>query len=251
MWLRNVGRRYIANIIVYLGADESHTKGDSVGEDTVLTAISGLEGHGHVIITDNFFMSPRLFMELLKRGFWATSTCRKTQKGFPASLARFANTHLPKRGHLVVKMHRSPRITTICWMDAKPIFLLSTACDPIGEDMYVGRWVGRERVDFPTSSIVLQYQAGMRGVDIMDQQQQEYSTQLHFHKWWYHIFMFVLDSKILNSYILYVHDRHALGSLSTPAVNGSIVWRKTSSNPDEPGPHMGANPQPSSRRAPL
>lgn len=112
----------------------------------MLTAAAGLEGRGHVIITDNFFTSPRLFMELMKRGFWATRTCQKTRKGFLASLAGFVSTQLPERGHLEVKMHRSCHITAICWMDAKPVFLRSTACDPIGEDSYAGRWMGRERV---------------------------------------------------------------------------------------------------------
>lgn len=212
--------RYVSNIIVYLGANNARAEGDSVGKDAVLTAIRGLEGHGHVIITNNFFTSPRLFMELLQRGFWATGTCHKTRKGFPVSLAGFPNTQLPDRGHLVIKMHRSRRIAAICWMDAKPVFLLSTACHPVGEDSYAGRWVGRERVDFPTSLILLQYQAGMRGIDVVDQQRQEYSTQLHSHKWWHRVFMFVLDSQLLNAYILYACDRRALGLV----VHSRAMW---------------------------
>lgn len=61
--------RYVSNIIVYLGADDTRAEGESVGEDAVLTAIAGLEGRGHVIVTDNFFTSPRLFMTLMRRGF--------------------------------------------------------------------------------------------------------------------------------------------------------------------------------------
>lgn len=157
--------------MVYLGADENRTEGDSVGEDVVLNAVLGLEGRGHVIIMDNFFTSPRLFMELLKRGFWATGTCKKNRKGFPTSLAGFPNNQLPERGHLVFKMHRSRHIVAICWMDAKPVFVLSTTCKPIGE-AFAERWVGRERVQFPTSPILLQYQDGMHGVDLVDQQRQ-------------------------------------------------------------------------------
>ena len=199
----------MSNIIIYLGADDTREEGESVGEDVVLTAVRGLEGRGHVIITDNFFTSPRLFMALMERGFWTTGTCRKTRKGFPESLAGFPKTALPDRGHLVVKMHRSRKIAAICWMDSKPVFLLSTACDPIREHTFAGRWVGRERVDFPTSPILLQYQAGMRGVDVVDQKRQEYSTQLHSHKWWHRIFMFILDSTLLNAYVLYSEDQRS------------------------------------------
>ena len=205
---------------MYLGADEARNEGDSVGEDAVLTAIASLEGRGHVIITDNFFTSPHLFMELMRRGFWATRTCRKTRTGFPTSLAGFSNTELLERGDLVVKMHRSHSIAAIYWMDSKPVFLLSTACDPVGEDSYAGRWVGRERVQFPTSPILLQYQARMRGVDLVDQQHQEYSTQLHSHKWWHRIFIFVLDSQLLNAYILYACDRRALGL----PMSSQLLW---------------------------
>lgn len=174
--LANLESRYVSNIIIYLGADDVRAEGESVGEvpcSQLLRALNTMDMSSlHVIITDNFFTSPRLFMELLKRGFWATGTYRKTRKGFPPSLAGFSNSQLPERGHLVVKMHRSRQLAAICWMDSKPVFLLSTACNPLGEDSYAGRWVERERVDFPTSSILLQYQAGMRGVNLVDQQRQ-------------------------------------------------------------------------------
>lgn len=134
----------MSNIIVYLGVDDAWLKGDSIGEDVVFTTIAGLERHSYVIIKDNFFTSPRLFMELLKRGFWASGTCKKNKKGFPLSLASFPNTQLLEWGHLVLKMHCSRSIVAICWMDAKPVFLLSTACDPIEEDSYTGQWMGRD-----------------------------------------------------------------------------------------------------------
>jgi len=50
----------------------------------------------------------------------------------------------------------------------------------------------------------------MQGIDLVDQQCQEYSTQLHSHKWWHRIFMFVLGSQLLNSHILYACDCRAL-----------------------------------------
>jgi hypothetical protein len=64
--------RYISNAIVYLGSGDAQIEGESVGEDVVLTAIRGLEGRGHVIVTDNFFTSPQLCMTLMERGFWVT-----------------------------------------------------------------------------------------------------------------------------------------------------------------------------------
>lgn len=150
-------------------------------------------------------------------------TVRKGRKGFPASLSGFTKANMLPRGTLVVKMHRSRRITAICWMDKKPVFLLSTACNPIAtDDCFAPRWVPgvRERVSFPTSPILLQYQSNMRGVDIVDQEVQEYTVQFRSHKWWHKLFMFVLDSSLVNTYVMY--EAHCV-ELGLP-VQSRLMW---------------------------
>jgi hypothetical protein len=47
----------------------------------------------------------------------------------------------------------------------------------------------------------------VQGVDLVDQQRQEYLV----HKWWHKVFLFILDSWILNCYILYAEDTWTLG----------------------------------------
>lgn len=157
--------RYISNVIIYLGAGEDRAEGETVSENAVLRAVQGFEGRGHVLVMDNYFTSPSLFLELMARGFWATGTVRKTRRGFPASLAGFKKTELPGRGELVVRMHRDRNMCTLMWMGSKPVFLLITACNPIDPNATAGRWVGKNRVEFPTSPVLLQYQTFMRGVD--------------------------------------------------------------------------------------
>ncbi|KAG0610845.1 hypothetical protein M758_7G096400 [Ceratodon purpureus] len=51
----------------------------------------------------------------------------------------------------------------------------------------------------------------MRGVDVVDLKRQEYTTQLHSHKWWHRVFMFILDNTLLNAYVLYAEDQRARG----------------------------------------
>jgi hypothetical protein len=72
---------------VYLGDGDTRAENELLGTDAVLVAVRGLEGRGHVIITDNFFTSVRLHTELLKRGFYGTGIVKKGSKGFPDSLA--------------------------------------------------------------------------------------------------------------------------------------------------------------------
>jgi hypothetical protein len=141
--------------MVYLGAGDIREEDDLVGADAVLQAVRGLEGRGHMIITDNFFSSVKLFMSLLERGFYATGTMKKGSKGFLGSLAGFLKQHLPPRGTLAVKMHRSQKIVAVVWIDSKPVWLLSTATNPTSPGTVVQRWVRRDRIDFPISPIML------------------------------------------------------------------------------------------------
>jgi hypothetical protein len=203
--------RYVSNLIVYLGASDQREESDLVGADAVLVAVRGLESRGHVVVTDNFFTSVRLQLELLKRGFFATGTVKKGSKAFLASLAGFPNRHRPQRGTLVVKMHRSRRIMAICWIDSKPVWLLSTATDPIDPACVAPRWVRRDRVDFPTSPILLQYQSNMRGIDVVDQCRMYYTAALQSHKWWHWCLTLILDSSLQNGFILYREDVMEVG----------------------------------------
>jgi hypothetical protein len=195
----------------YLGAGDQQEESELVGADAVLVAVRGLEGRGHVVITDNFFTSVKLHMELLERRFFATGTVKKVSKGFPPSLARFPNQHRPPRGTLVVKMHRSHRIVAIVWIDSRPVWLLSTATNPIDPMCVAPRWVRRDRVDFPTSPILLEYQAHMRGIDVVDECRMYYTAALQSHKWWHRCLILVLDSSLQNGYILYWEDVSQVG----------------------------------------
>jgi hypothetical protein len=209
--LASSSSRYVSNVMVYLGAGNVREEDDLVGADAVLQAVRGLEGRGHTIITDNFFSSVKLFRSLLERGFYATGTVKKVSKGFPRSLAGFPKQHLPARGIVAVKMHRSQKIVAVVWIDSKPVWLLSTATNPTSPGIVAQRWIRRDRVDFPTSPILLQYQANMRGVDVVDQYRHYYTAMLNSHKWWHKCLTFVMDSSLLNCFIIYREDATELG----------------------------------------
>lgn len=123
---------------------------------------------------------------------------------------RQASFHL--KGTIVVTMHRTRKIVALCWFDSKPVFLLSATTDPCDPTCVALRWVCgyQDRVDFPTSQILLEYQQFMHGIDVVDQQRGEHSVQLASHCWWHRVSLFVLDSSILNSYQLYVEDSEAV-----------------------------------------
>jgi hypothetical protein len=71
--------------------------------------------------------------------------------------------------------------------------------------------VRRERLNFPSSPILLDYQANMRGVDVVDQYRQYYTAALQSHKWWHRVLTLVLDSSLLNSFLIYRVDAEDVG----------------------------------------
>jgi hypothetical protein len=62
----------------------------------------GWEGMNYTVVTDNYFTSPMLYEDLLRRGFYAVGIARQGRVGFPTSL------HLPEKGtcgSLQIRMH--------------------------------------------------------------------------------------------------------------------------------------------------
>jgi hypothetical protein len=56
------------------------------------------------------------------------------------------------------------------------------------------------------SPIHLEYTMHMRVVNVADQLRASYSTQNRTHKWWYRIFFFLLDTIVVNMYIIYLAE---------------------------------------------
>ena len=138
-------------------------------------------------------------MSLLARGFWCTGTVKNSSRGFPSSLVGLksnSKVNLPPCGHLNAHMHRSREVAAVCWVDNKPVWLLSTATEPIDIATCAPRWLRgnyTKRHEFPTSAILLEYQRNMRRIVVLDQQRVEYIIQLQSHKWWHRLLLFVLD----------------------------------------------------------
>ena len=70
---------------------------------------------------------------------------------------------------------------------------------------------GKGLCGLPTSSILLQYQQNTKGIDVVDQYRHYYTAMLQSHKWWHKLLNFVIDSSLLNAFILYRADATSLG----------------------------------------
>jgi len=65
------------------------------------------------------------------------------------------------------------------------------------------RRVGVSIHEIPTSLGHLEYITYMHGVDVVDQLYGSYSCQMYSHKWWNHLFYFLIDTSVVNMWILH------------------------------------------------
>ena len=89
---------YTWNWKLYTGKEEGQGE-MGLAERVVMELVNDgrLEGKGYIIVTDNFYSSPKLFRALVEKGFGTCGTTRRNRRGIPASVGQ-ANL---KKGEIV------------------------------------------------------------------------------------------------------------------------------------------------------
>ena len=202
---------YVKRFQIYTGASaavEEHTSSEDQGATgrVVLGLVSGLEQHHPQLYVDNYYTSPKLFVELYNRGVGACGTAHYNRKHFPRDLVV---PRSQEKGHYDYRA--SGPLLACCWVDSRPIYFLTT--------IYVARSSARlipqvrrtdsdgNRVWVICPPLMPDYQMYMGGVDRGDQLIACYNLGRLSKKWWKRVFAYVLDTSILNAYILWKHAR--------------------------------------------
>ena len=206
--LADASNGYIRTFQIYTGKSlEDGNSSVGLCTKVVLDLMSGLEGSGLHLYTDNYNTSPSLY--LYNRGITACGTGRPNRIGFPKELlTKATNTN---RG-FVDFLSNGPLLATI-WVDKRSIYFLSTihvAEPPLGSTCAVKRrtTTGAQE-DKPCPPCLPDYQCFMREVDLNDQMEQYYNLGRSSIKWWKRIFYYLVESTILNSFIMESHVRTA------------------------------------------
>ena len=177
-------------------------------EAIVLNMVDGMENKGHVVVMDNYFTSVGLFKKLLNRGIYATGTVRSNHVCLPMQLSDTKEFNKNVQGTMDWHMHDSKEVSCVVWKDKKLVLLLSTHAKPIvleGEEIpTMSRRNGEDQPLIKTSPVHLEYTNHMRRVDVTNHVRSIYSYQLRTHKWWHHIFFFLLDLIYTNMYVMYL-----------------------------------------------
>jgi hypothetical protein len=146
-------------------------RGDaSAAYGVVMKLLRGVEEKGHCVVMDNYFCSIPLFVDLAKKGIYATGTVRPNRIGLPLHLRNTKAWKKCEQGHIEWAMHDSRLMGCVMWKDKCPVLLISTHAYPIGFPCVprdeVPRWNGAVREKIPTSPMLLEYTTFMRGVDV-------------------------------------------------------------------------------------
>lgn len=192
---------YMLYFDVYEGKNSKKDKDDTLGEHVVLGLAKIFEGLGYCLFFDRFFSNIPLMTKLLSKKLFGCGTIQADRKGFPKHLLKADNTMKMGDSDFV----SDGEVSIVTWKDRgkKSVKIISNMHDPeqITEIQRKSKTGEKGPVKCPQA--VADYNSFMGGVDHFDHYQSVYSIIQKSRRWWLKIFYFLLDSVIVNSYIIY------------------------------------------------
>ncbi|XP_064598470.1 piggyBac transposable element-derived protein 4-like [Liolophura sinensis] len=162
-----------------------------------------LENHGgkhHHLVVDNYYTSLPLCEHMLDKQIYVTGTVRSNRVGLPDPIKKT----LKHKGDMVCQ--RKGQILAVNWMDRKQVRLLSTISNAGTVEKE-----NHNKVKKTVPNVVIDYNAGIGGVDKSDQMTDQYSCELRSRKCWRKIVFHLLDRTLTNAYILYKENSNIQG----------------------------------------
>ena len=205
-------------------AQDIMEEGLSNTSSLVLEMISRLPKHlAFNLYLDNYYTSLPLLSSLRKKGVGACGTARTSSKMFPPELVvpknKSSQLGYHERAGMVVD-----EVAIMLWMDNAPVSMMTTIHQLKGRGSEVqkerrrpglkssnaagirkskifdeGEW--RTLLNIPRC--IDDYNHHMGGVDIADQYRSYYDTQLISRRTWFPIFFWLVDTALINSFIIH------------------------------------------------
>uniref|UniRef100_I3JTA2 PiggyBac transposable element-derived protein domain-containing protein n=1 Tax=Oreochromis niloticus TaxID=8128 RepID=I3JTA2_ORENI len=195
---------YTISFTIYTGKNQTASE-HGLAYDVVMNLIQpSCLGTGYHIYMDNFYTSPRLFLDLTSMRFGACGTYRENRKGCPKDRTNALNRKCPRGS---VRWIREGPLVFVKWMDTREVSVCSTIHPAFsGETVRRkvkdrdGHWVTRE---IPCPTPIMAYNKNMGGVDLSDQLIQYYSTHRKTAHWYRTMLLHFLDIATTNAFIMH------------------------------------------------
>ncbi|KAE8965895.1 hypothetical protein PR001_g28583 [Phytophthora rubi] len=217
---------YCMRIEVYCGA-KTHLqtpvpKDNNSGEAAVLRNMNALLPPSstfpwRLVVTDRFYTSVKLALELLHRRLYLTGTIQPDRSRYAKDVVTAKKTKTVNKRKVVVppqgttKLAQNklfPQITAAMWMDRNPVHMLSSGGSR--ESCTVMRRINGELKPVPAPGLVRDYHRWMGGVYVHDQlRMQRYSVQLCYktRKYYKTLFLGLLDMALVNAFIVFRYNK--------------------------------------------
>ena len=183
---------YTAAFKVYMGQDRSEVPA-SMKAVTDLMHAAGLFEKGYQLYLDNWYSSPTLFHYLQSRKTEAIGTARLTRRFMPKDLT------VRERGDTDVRTSGSGMLA-MAWKDKKQVNMLSTVHRG---DEWVQLPPNRRGEVRTKPGCIVDYNNGMKGVDLSDQVAQSYPVARKSNKWYIKLFYNLLDMAVVNTHAVH------------------------------------------------
>ncbi|KAE9015565.1 hypothetical protein PF005_g8645 [Phytophthora fragariae] len=166
-----------------------------------------------LVITDRFYTSVKLALELLHRRMYLTGTIQTDRAGYAKEVVTAKKTRtvnkrkvmVPPQGTTKIAQNKQfPQLTAAMWMDRNPVHMLSSGGSR--EPVTVMRRIHGNLQPIPAPGLVRDYHRWMGGVDIHDQlRMQRYSVQLAYktRKYYKTPFLGLVDMALVNAFIVH------------------------------------------------
>ena len=183
---------YTSQYKVYMGQDRSDVPA-SMQVVIDLMGAAGLLDQGYELYLDNWYSSPLLFHYLQTRRTNSVGTVRLNRRSMPRDLV------VRKKGDVDLRSSRTGMLA-LTWMDKKQVTMLSTIHK------------GSEMVSLPPDhrgevrrkpKVVVDYNLGMKGVDLSDQMAVSYAVRRKCRKWYHTLFFCLVDTAVVNGFLVH------------------------------------------------
>lgn len=179
-------------------------KNVALGTKVVLELLSVIEDpQQHRVFFDNFFTSYSLFLALKERGFFATGTVRENRTA-NCPLDGIKSMAKREKGSYTCAFDVNSELLVTRWNDNSVVTVMTNTCEvlPLMQAKRYNRKEHKE-VLLPQPNVIHHYNKYMGGVDLHDNGIANYRIRIRGKKWWWPLFINMIDSMIVNSWKIY------------------------------------------------
>ncbi|XP_017795699.1 PREDICTED: piggyBac transposable element-derived protein 3-like [Habropoda laboriosa] len=228
---------YCYHTELYTGKRNEDCELKGLGESVIMKNTELLENpSNHVFYFDNFFTSFQLMKTLKEKNILATGTVRSNRlnKCPIKSDYEFKNE---LRGSLVYRFDMNNEIFCVVWKDNKCVKVLSNhqGIQPLNN---VTRWSKSEKkqIKIDQPYCISNYNKFMGGIDKLDWNVNKYRIKIRGKKWYFPIFTSIIDTTVVNAYVLYCHANKVMPLLEFRRnIARAYLQRASPSNPKNRG----------------